>query len=189
MILVGVLLWIGILQWRMAAFPDNPEARGDVGIVLGSSLKGELPSPSLKERLDRAVTLYAEGRIPQIIVSGGYDRKDSKLTEAEGMRNYLIQRSIPSKAIILENQATSTYENLLYSQSLMQQQGWRSAVIITHRYHMVRAMEIADFLNYEHPEASPVDSEVLFLAWQKSRETASFVKWYIEKLMIIMGMR
>jgi uncharacterized SAM-binding protein YcdF (DUF218 family) len=188
-LLFAVVIWVCVLQWRMASVQDNPSAHGDVGIVLGASLWGNIPSPSLQERLERAVALYKARSIPYIIVSGGYDHKDSALSEAEGMRNYLITQGIPENVIILENQATSTYENLLFSQVLMKQRGWQSAVIITHRYHMLRALEMADFLNYTHPEASPVDSEVLYMPWHKARETISYVKWYLEMLLITAGAR
>jgi uncharacterized SAM-binding protein YcdF (DUF218 family) len=178
------IVWAIVLQYRIAAVPDNPSARGDVGIVLGSSLKDNKASASLQERLDRAVELFKEGRIPAIIVSGGLDRTDFILTEAEGMRNYLLERGIPDRVIVMEQQATSTYENLLFSQQLMSQHGWHSSVIITHRYHMLRAMEMAAFLHYDHPQASPVDSQVLSMFWSKLRETAAHLKWLLDKLLM-----
>ncbi|MBE1441796.1 YdcF family protein [Paenibacillus sp. OAS669] len=182
------LAWAVFLLWKMESFPDNPQARGDVGIVLGAALWKDTPSPALKERLDRAVELYRAGQIPRIIVSGGLDSVYSKLTEAEGMRNYLLTQGIPAGVITMETQSTSTYENLLFCQQLLKQQGWTSAVIITHRYHAVRAMDIAAFLGYEQFEASPVDSKVLMMYWHKSRETLAWTKWELDKLLIRIGL-
>ncbi|WP_051620441.1 YdcF family protein [Paenibacillus sp. UNC451MF] len=181
------LIWTVYLLWRMESFPDNPQARGDVGIVLGAALWQNIPSPALKERLNRAVELYRTGQIQQILVSGGLDSVYSKLTEAEGMRNYLLEQGIPNSAIVMEKQSTSTYENLLYSQRLFKQYGWHSAVIITHRYHAVRAMDIAKFLEYDQLIASPMDSAVLMMSWHKSREILAWTKWELDKVLLNLG--
>ncbi|WP_282935488.1 YdcF family protein [Paenibacillus sp. RC67] len=182
------LMWTVYLLWEMESFPDNPQARGDVGIVLGAALWQDAPSPALKERLNRAVELYRSGQIPRIMVSGGLDTVYSKLTEAEGMRNYLLEQGIPDSAIVMEKKSTSTYENLLYCQTLLEEQGWHSSVIITHRYHAVRAMDIAQFLGYEQTTASPMDSTVLMMSWHKSRETLAWTKWELDKLLLKLGL-
>ena len=176
------------MLWKMESFPDNPQARGDVGIVLGAALWQDIPSPALKERLNRAVELYRSGQIPRILVSGGLDTQYSKLTEAEGMRNYLLEQGIPASVIIMEKQSTSTYENLLYCQAILKEYGWHSPVIITHRYHVVRAMDIANYLGYEQSTASPMDSAVLMMSWHKSREVLAWTKWELDKLLITLGL-
>ncbi|MCP3776185.1 YdcF family protein [Paenibacillus sp. MZ04-78.2] len=191
MLAVGAvaLLWVGFIQWRMATLPDEKLPPHDVGIVLGAALWQTTPSPALKERLDRAVELYQAGVIPHIIVSGGYDYVDSLLTEAEGMRNYLVEKGVPSASIYLENEARSTLQNMLFSQKIMQDHGWTSAVIVTHRYHAVRALDMARFLGYESPSVSPMDSSVLTMAWHKSRETLAFTKWQWDKMRSVFGYR
>ena len=188
-LIVCGLLWVIILQYQMETVSDNPSAHGDVGIVLGSSLKQNKVGPALQERLERAVVLFQEGRIRFIIVSGGLDRTEFDLTEAEGMRIFLIDRGIPDSIIFMEQQATSTYENLLFSKQLMSQNNWHTSVIITHRYHMLRAMEMAVFLDYDHPQASPVDSVVRSMFWSKLRETAAHFKWLLDKIFITIGIQ
>ncbi|MDQ1909275.1 YdcF family protein [Paenibacillus sp. GD4] len=181
------VVWVGSIFWRMWALPEEMASPKEVGIVLGAALWQEVPSPALRERLDRAVELYQTKKIRHIIVSGGYDRRDSKLTEAEGMRNYLVKQGIPAAAIVLENKATSTYENLVFSQQLMEEKGWTSSVIITHRYHAVRALDIAKFIGMQEPTASPMDSKVLMMAWHKGRETLALTKWQWDKLQLSFG--
>ncbi|MCM3271617.1 YdcF family protein [Paenibacillus elgii] len=191
MLAVGAvaLLWVGFIQWRIAALPDEKLAPHDVGIVLGAALWQTTPSPALKERLDRAVELYQAGVIPRIIVSGGYDRADSLLTEAEGMRNYLVDKGVPSESIYLENEARSTLQNMLFSQTIMREHGWTSAVIVTHRYHAVRALDMARFLGYASPSVSPMESSVLSMAWHKGRETLALTKWQWDKMRAAFGYR
>ncbi|WP_426453727.1 YdcF family protein [Paenibacillus sp. S-38] len=186
-VLLAALLWVGWIQYRIETQADTDQEPRQVGIVLGASLWKDAPSPALRERLDRAVELYESGRVPYLIVSGGYDVPTSKMTEAEGMRNYLVSKGIPSKRILLENRARSTYENLLFSKQIMEEHQWTSAVIITHRYHSVRALDIAKYLKYESPAVSPMDSRVLMMAWHRGRETLALTKWQWDKVALVFG--
>lgn len=161
--------------------------KADVGIVLGAALWDGEPSPALRERLDHALELYREGWFDAFILTGGYDYVGAKLTEAEGMRNYLVERGVPEEDILLENAARSTYENLVFSQNIMASRGWSKAVIITHTYHGARALDIARFLGYEDPVVSVTDSKVMNMAWHMARETLAYTKWQADKLLIRIG--
>ncbi|OXM87925.1 YdcF family protein [Paenibacillus rigui] len=181
---VLLLIWGGVFQWKMAVFPDNPYSRADVGIVLGAALWGDTPSPALQERLVRAVELYNDRRISHLIVAGGNAVGSSRLSEAEGMRKELIRLGIPAEVITMENKSATTFENLSFSGRLMQDNGWRTALIITHRYHAVRALDMARYLEYDQVTVSPIDSKVLFMPWHKARETLAMMKWQLQKLML-----
>jgi vancomycin permeability regulator SanA len=192
LLLLGIILavvWVGYMQWRMAAIGRGvtPEP-ADVGIVLGAALWNNVPSPGLKERLDQALQLYRDGKVSVLIVSGGYDYNGSEFTEAEGMGNYLLAQGVPSKAIFLEKRATNTYQNLLYSEQIMQKNGWSRAIIITHRYHSVRALDIARYLKMEQPQVAPTDTQVMSIPWNRFRETLALVKWEAEKALLTVGM-
>jgi uncharacterized SAM-binding protein YcdF (DUF218 family) len=136
---VLILIWCGSLYYWITSFTGisgNAEAvRADAGIVLGASLWNDKPSPALRERLDHALALYRAGVFPRIIVSGGLDAGGAKLTEAEGMRNYLQEQGVPAPSIEMDTKSHSTYENLLFSRNIMKARGWHTAVIVTHRYH------------------------------------------------------
>jgi uncharacterized SAM-binding protein YcdF (DUF218 family) len=177
------VLWTGYVQWKIWTVPNGilPD-RTDVGIVLGAALWQDEPSPGLKERLDAAAALYKQGKVPRLIVSGGFDRNGSKLTEAQGMQRYLVRQGIPKEHILLENEATNTYENLLFSKRIMDKQGWKQAVIITHRYHGARAMDMAAYIGLKGAVLWGIDSKVLFTPWHEARETLAFAKWEWTKL-------
>lgn len=175
--------WLLAMLWDILHPPnDKLPAQVDVGIILGASLWNDVPSPGLKERLDEALRLYKENRYSKIIVSGGYDRDTSKKTEAEGMRDYLVSQGIPAASIILENKATSTYENLLYSKIIMEQNNWHSTIIVTHDYHGSRSQDIAHFLKMHQSYMSTTKSQVLVMHRHYIREMLAFTKWYLEKL-------
>ncbi|OPA74695.1 hypothetical protein BVG16_23340 [Paenibacillus selenitireducens] len=182
------LVWLCYTQWVIHSIRNSSDLRhSDVGIVLGAVLWDNRPSPALKERLDHALQLYQDGKFDQFIVSGGLDHPKLRLTEAEGMANYLIEKGVPKDRILLENHATSTYENLLYSQEMMSEKGYSSAVIITHNYHGARSLEIAKFIGYKDPVISTTDSKVLRMAWHQMRESLAYTKWKLDQILIMLG--
>ncbi|WJH34089.1 YdcF family protein [Paenibacillus sp. CC-CFT747] len=181
LILLGVL-WTGYIQWRIYHLEAKPlTGKSDVGIVLGASLWKDEPSPGLKERLDHAYRLYREGRFAVFLVSGGLDANGATITEAEGMRRYLLAKGVPEQAVLTETKSTSTYENLRFSQAIMKASGLKSSIVITHAYHGARSEDIARFLRMEPFQVSVCGSTVLNMAWHKSRETLAFTKWELQK--------
>ncbi|GGF64060.1 hypothetical protein GCM10010912_06400 [Paenibacillus albidus] len=179
------LLWCAYALWNInRAATTEPLKKADVGIILGMSMWGDQPSPGLRERLDYGLKLYKEGKFPLIIVSGGLDRPEYKFTEGQGMRNYLVQQGVPENAVLMENEATSTYENLLFSQEIMKSRNLSSSIIITHSYHGRRAQEIAGQLGYVQPELGLTESEVLSMAHHKSREVLAYTKWKLQQLFL-----
>ncbi|MDO7904948.1 YdcF family protein [Paenibacillus sp. JX-17] len=189
-IMVIGLLWLGSVLWRMNTMTDKvPPQPVDVGIVLGASMWGDQPSPGLRERLDKAIELYQDGQFKLLIVTGGLDKPGYRLTEAEGMQRYLVDHGIPASSIWLENEATSTYENLLYSQRIMRKYHLKTADIITHDFHGMRALEIARFLDYDQPGLFLTETKVLPVLQRQSREVLAYGKWKLEKWMINLGLR
>lgn len=125
----------------------------DFVVVLGAGLMGGLRvSPLLASRLERARTVYASldpqrpdaTGGPLLIVSGGKG-SDERLSEAEAMANYLVDRGFPADRILKEDQSRNTEENLLYSGALMRERcpdGYR-CVVVTNDFHSYRAALIA----------------------------------------------
>lgn len=184
-LLFAGLLWLAYTQWKIASVPEAaPSVRTEIGIVLGASLWGDEPSPGLRERLNKALELYKEGRFDYIIVSGGLDRPDANFSEAEGMAKYLIDHGVSEDRVVLEGESTSTLENLRFSQRMMKERGWASATIVTHDFHGMRALEIAQALRYEQPQIVTVSSEVLSPLWHRGRESLAYTKWKWDELWI-----
>ena len=187
-IIALALIWTLYVQWTIHQVEDTKiVGKRDVGIVLGAALWNDVPSPALKERLDHALALYERDFFDTIIVSGGYDHEQSRLTEAQGMKNYLIGHGVAEEDVLLENMATSTLENLMYSQIIMFEQGYETAVIITHEYHGARALDIAQFLDFVDPSVSTVQSKVMNMPYNKARETLAFAKWKLDQLRLNLG--
>ena len=111
-------------------------------VVLGAGLVGSQVPPLLANRLDRALRLYRRdreaGRSPVIVVSGGQGA-DENVSEASAMREYLLERGVPADDLVLEDQATTTEENLRYSKALLAERGLNGRVVaVTNNYHVFR---------------------------------------------------
>lgn len=119
----------------------------DYLIVLGAGLiNGETVTPLLAKRIDRAIT-YAQkqaaktGNFPKIIMSGGQG-SDEKISEAKAMENYALTFAIPREMILLEDKSKNTYENMLFSKKLAEDNfGSKNfkAKFFTNNYHLLRA--------------------------------------------------
>lgn len=135
-VFVSVLLGLGI--------NDTVTGNEDAVIVLGSGIRGELLTVGLKNRLDCAVRMYEDNPDIVIVVSGGQGPQED-ITEALAMERYLLSRNIPQESIIKEEQATSTYENFVYSKQILDKKLGEnySAAYVTNDYHIYRAGALA----------------------------------------------
>ncbi|MGO0059748.1 YdcF family protein [Brevibacillus fluminis] len=180
-VLLIVIVWSGFILHRIneverQAMPH----KADVAIVLGAAVWGDVPSPGLSERLDVAVAMYHEHYVPKLIVSGGLGT-GKQVAEAVAMQRYLIQKGVPEQDILLEDQSHSTFENLVNSKQLMLENGFATALVISHGYHLARAVDIASTL---HMTVFPVAAEthVLFVPYHKAREILAYTKWKVMSL-------
>lgn len=116
-------------------------------IVLGAGLYGDKISPILKIRLDTAYDQLKDKDIP-IIVSGGQG-PDELISEAEAMATYLIEKGIKADRIILEDQSTSTKENIKFSNNLVNKENKDlNVVFFTSDYHMYRAKILGERIGW-----------------------------------------
>ncbi|GGD64022.1 YdcF family protein [Paenibacillus nasutitermitis] len=182
--------WFGYLFWLINNYEmPKPIPQADAAIVLGAALWNDVPSPGLKERLDYALGLYKQGITQHFILTGGHDHNGSTITEAEGMKNYLVSKGIPAGQLILENDARSTYENLLFSKPLAKREGWNNLLIITHDYHSARSADIARYLGYSNSEVIGFKSQVLSVSKNQTRELFAFTKWKLDSLLLRIGLQ
>lgn len=113
-------------------------------VVLGAGLVGRRPSRALAGRLRRAADLWRRsGEQGSICVTGGQG-PDEECSEASAMSHYLVtQLGVPPAAIVLEDQATTTRENLGYSRQLLAAVPAVQVVIVTNSFHTVRTARLA----------------------------------------------
>lgn len=116
----------------------------DCIIVLGAGIWGDRPSPMLQDRLDEAIKLYEEGKAPKIIMSG--DNGQEGYDEVNVMKDYAIEKGIPSEDIFMDHAGFSTYETMYRAKEIF---GAKKIVIVTQEYHLYRSVFIAQKLGME----------------------------------------
>jgi uncharacterized SAM-binding protein YcdF (DUF218 family) len=124
--------------------PENPDAV----IVLGCKVNGNTPSRMLKRRLDSAVIYLNENEDVVCIVSGGKG-EDEKISEAQAMKEYLVDKGIDEGRILTEDKSVNTLENIKNSVALLGGNGSGEIAIITDGFHQYRAGYIAESFGYD----------------------------------------
>lgn len=154
----GILRWLKYLVYAGFLFllllngviiytgnHDTIENNEDVILVLGSSLSGNAVSPLLARRLDAALFWHEKNPDALIAVSGGQGPEEP-LPEGEAMKNYLMEQGIPEEKILVEDKATSTYENFVNTKKLLENQFGEhyKLAFVTSDFHVFRASRLAE---------------------------------------------
>lgn len=126
-------------------------------------------NPCVVARVDQAVSLYKDHYAPKILMSGGDDTEDN-VNEAETMKKIAMEAGVPEEDILMEKKSTSTYENFLLSQEVINKAGLHSVIIVTEPYHNARAELVASKLHYKYSvsptRTSPCwDEDNFFANW------------------------
>ena len=89
-------------------FTTNNSPERKVAIVFGAGLnKDNFPTSVLRDRLDTAISLFKNGKVKTILLSGG--NKKTKKNETYSMFQYTINHNIPINAIIVDPNGSSTF--------------------------------------------------------------------------------
>lgn len=130
----------------------------DTMIILGAKVNEDGVSKTLKLRLDKALEYYEKNKDINIIVSGGQG-KDEVTTEALAMKNYLVEHGVNDEDIILEDKATTTLENIIFSKKIIDDLNLGNrALIVTSDYHLFRGKFIASILGIDNEGLSSTSS-------------------------------
>lgn len=163
-----------------AAAKTDREPEAPFLLVLGAGVNGTVPSLSLYNRLTAAkdyLEAYPEARA---ILSGGQGPGE-EITEAECMRRWLEAAGIAPARLILEEESTSTYENIRNSLALIEAMGENPRgrlAIVSSEYHLYRAKSLAKELGAEPlGVAGKTTMPVLKLNYLLREAAAAFIMW------------
>ena len=117
----------------------------DCILVLGAGVREDgTPNHMLRDRLNTGVSLYISGASDRMIMSGDHSRKD--YDEVNVMKNFAIEKGIPSNAIFMDHAGFSTYDSMYRAKEIF---GVEKMVIVTQEYHLYRALYIAKKLGID----------------------------------------
>jgi vancomycin permeability regulator SanA len=135
LVLAAPLLVVqGVGRASTRSLGDVPET--PVALVFGAGLHPDgSPSTYLRRRLDAAKTLYDQGTVRVILVSG--DNGTVSHDEPGAMRDYLVAAGVPADRIVLDAAGFDTHDSCVRARQVF---GVEQAVVITQTYHLPRAV-------------------------------------------------
>ena len=135
----GLAVTIALIALVAAGMNVQAPEGLDYIIVLGARVEPDgSPSPALRRRLDAAKAYLEENPDTVAIVSGGYGT-DEPMAEAVCMQRELISAGIAPERILVEDQSSSTEENLAFSKALIDKP-YPSVGVVTNNFHVYRAL-------------------------------------------------
>jgi uncharacterized SAM-binding protein YcdF (DUF218 family) len=176
------LVYIGILQSKISQYASQtvPE-KADYMIILGAKVKNSGPSLVLKYRINTAVSYLRKNEKTIVIASGGKGSNEP-ISEAESIKQGLISKGIPKTQIFLEDQSTSTYENIRNSKKFIPPSA-KNGIIVTNDFHIYRSLQIAKdqgLTLYGLPAKTPLSA----IPKSYFHEYLAITKYYLEKYIL-----
>jgi uncharacterized SAM-binding protein YcdF (DUF218 family) len=143
LVLAAVLLVVStaLAIWWTAREDSHP--RSDAIVVLGSAQYNGRPSSIFAARLEHARALFDQGVAPVVVTVGG-NRAGDNFTEAEAGRDYLAGEGVPAKALLAVPRGVDTLESMKDVAEVFHERGWRTAVLVTDPWHVMRAERMAN---------------------------------------------
>ena len=136
----------------------------DCILVLGAGVRADgSPSHMLTDRLIVGINLSRQGAAPKLLMSG--DHGQPEYDEVNTMKAYAVAEGIPAEDVFMDHAGFSTYESLVRARDVF---GVKKVVIVTQKYHLYRALWLAESLGFE---AVGVSADLRTYIGQSVRET------------------
>ena len=148
-VIIGILIIFGLEAYIQketskliySEITELPKAK--TGIILGASVHadGKL-SPILQDRVETAYQLYRQNKIENFLISG--DHRTDDYDEVNSIKNYLLEKGVPSQDIILDHSGFDTYDSMFRAKAVFEIE---DAIVITQKFHLPRSLYIAKNLD------------------------------------------
>lgn len=146
-VMLGIFLLLAIYLaatalsiWQYASVDEKQSA--DTAIVLGAGTADGEISSVFRERIHHGIWLYQNGYVDTLIFTGGVGEGNAR-SDAWVAGQYAIEQGVPAEHILLEEESVITQENIANAKKIMDEKGYRTAIIVSDPLHMKRAMLMA----------------------------------------------
>ncbi len=134
-IILLLLVGIGALTWRPLLtragahlIVEDPIEKSDVIIVLSGGREDE--------RVRQGAELYRRGYAPWVLLSGGEKVQGRSVPDIQ--RHQALQNGVPESVLLFEKTSTSTAEQARFLRPMLEQRGFRRAIVVTSNFHTRR---------------------------------------------------
>ena len=145
---VLILLYIDNTGYTSDHWSINRNKK-NVAVVLGAAVwSGNVPSPTLSARVDKAIDLLDNEFVGEIVLTGG--KAPGELPESEVAYEYAKAKGVDTSLIKIESSTSSTSDQIhwIKHNPLIENQT-ESVILVSDSYHLPRAIEISKFFNLD----------------------------------------
>ena len=164
---VSVNIYVrNLVSERILSAEESFDLDADCILVLGSGvLPGGVPGKVLTDRLDKSLFLYENGTSEKLLMSGDHGRES--YDEVNVMKDYALDKNIPSNDIFMDHAGFSTYESMYRAKTIFKA---KRIIIVTQEYHLYRSMYIADKLGLEAYGVAAIENNYAGQYYRDARE-------------------
>ena len=138
-LVIGGLMYADVQSCCRFICPNAADAPvRPVAIVFGAA------GAILEDRVTTGVELYKAGKVRKLLMTGDNSRRD--YDEPGEMKREALAQGVPSADIVCDDAGFRTYDSLYRAKSIF---GVTSALLVTQRYHLPRALFIARCLGMD----------------------------------------
>lgn len=140
---IYLLLFYTPIVWFIAEplkIVQTPERADCIVVFAGGVGESGKAGQGYEERLQQAIELYKKGYAKYMIFFSGYMYV---FKEPLIMKILAVSLGVPEEAIILEDRAKNTYENVKFTKRILDDKGWDEILLVSSPYHMRRASLVA----------------------------------------------
>lgn len=146
--LVGVLLIVGLFAIYNEVENQPYKIYSDAKLVPATSVAivfgAGIGSREFKDRVSTAATLYKLGKVKKLLMTG--DNGHLSYNEPQAMKDEAVRDGVPAADITCDYAGFRTYDSLYRAKEIFEV---KQAVLVTQRYHLPRAMFLAQKLGLE----------------------------------------
>ena len=136
------------------------KSKKNIAVVLGAAVwSGNIPSPTLSSRVDKALELLDNLFVGKIVFTGG--KAPGELPESEVAYEYARAKGVDASMLIIEDSTSSTADQMRWIKNNLMTGGISSGdiIIISDAYHLPRAIEISKFFNLDIKVAESIHKQ------------------------------
>ena len=144
-VLAALLSFAVLLGVVLTGARDHIVGQPQVMVILGCKVESWGPSILLQDRLDKALDYLEDHPDLTIVVSGGQGN-DEHQSEAQCMYDYLTAHGVDGGQILMEDQSHNTWENVCFTQELLQAEGVDTSemLVVSNGFHLARVRMLWD---------------------------------------------
>ena len=177
-LILFILVEIRIISYAM----KGPEKDADYLIVLGSQVKAYGPSVDYRSRLEKAYEYLLENE-DTVVITTGAQGHDEPVSEGRGGSEYLKNKGLDEKRILIEENSYDTLENIRNAGEIIKGNGGDikedKVVIVSAIYHLYRASYIAEKVGYGNVSCYGGHGLLILLPHYFTREFFALIKEWI----------